>query len=258
MRINKRFILISCLFLIATLALGASLNSAYRLPILMYHSISQPSDAKDKLTVSPKAFARQMEYLRDKGYNVITLKEAVSYIGERKRPPKKTVAITIDDGYENNYVSAYPVLKRYGMPATIFVITGRIGDEGFMTWDEIRELSNSGIIDIESHTKFHKWLTGLDDETLKVELEDSKRILESRLGKEVPFVCYPMGGYDERVASAARAAGYKAAFGTKRRRISARGDPYAVSRVRISGTADNLFVFAIKISGYYNFFKRPR
>ena len=199
-----------------------------------------------------------MKYLRDKGYNVITLKEAVSYIGQRRRLPRKTVAITIDDGYENNFVSAYPILKKYGVPATIFVITGKIGSEGFVTWDEIKEMSDSGIIDIESHTKEHKWLTGLDDKTLEDELEGSKKILESRLGKEVPFVCYPMGGYNERVETVARSAGYKAAFGTKRRRISARGDPYAISRVRISSTADNLFIFAIKISGYYSFFKRPR
>ncbi len=255
-RTNKRFIVVTGIVLAALFAFIVILESSYRLPILMYHSISRPGGASDKLSVTPEAFARQVKYLSDKGYNVIALAEAVAYIRDKRRPPRKTVAITIDDGYENNFASAYPALKMYDVPATIFIITGKVGSEGFMTWDEIKEISRSGVVDIESHTRSHKWLTGLDDGALKDELEGSKRILESRLGKRVDYLCYPMGGYDERVASVAMAAGYKAAFGTKPKKGYSKDDLYAIARIRISQTADNLFVFAIKISGYYNFFKR--
>lgn len=256
MRLRKRLIVVFGVFLIALiLALNIFLHSIYRLPVLMYHSIDYTSDKNDRMTVSPEVFARQMGYLHDKGYNVIPLEKAVWYIETKTRPPSKTVAVTIDDGYENNYTYAWPALKKYDIPATIFVIVGLVGKEGFMEWPEIKELADSGIIDIESHTISHLWLTGLDDISLKYELVESKRILEGHLGKDIKFLCYPMGGYDERVKKAVRDAGYKAAFATKPTMLAPGHDIYEIKRVRISPTANNLFVFKIKVSGYHAFFR---
>lgn len=256
MRFSKRTLIICSISLIVlVISLKTFLDSVYRLPVLMYHSIDYTADKKNKMTISPEVFAKQMEYLRENGYDVIPLEKAVSYIRDRKRPPAKTVAITIDDGYEDNYINAYPVLKKYHIPATIFVITDLVGSDGFMTWDEIRQMAKSGMIDIESHTKSHLWLTGLDDRELKNQLEDSKKILETKLGKEINYLCYPMNGYDERVKSAAKQAGYKAAFATKPKRMFTIYDVYEIKRVRISPTSSNLFVFAIKISGYHSFIR---
>jgi len=256
MKRRNRLLILSSVFLVVFLvAAKLFLDSIYRLPILMYHSVDYTSDRKNKITVSPDAFARQMKYLHDNKYNVVTLEKAVSYISQKKRPPAKTVAITIDDGYENNFQYAYPILKRYNTPATIFVITNMIGSDRFLDWSEIKEMSDSGLIDIESHTLSHPWLTGLSDAILKKQIVESKAILEKRLGKKVSYLCYPMGVFDERVKSAAKEAGYAAAFATKPTRLTPVYDLYEIKRVRISPSANNMFVFAIKLSGYHAFFR---
>lgn len=254
---RTRSFIIFGIFLITAFVFTLNIISRYawRLPVLMYHSIDYTDKVNDKITISPEAFARQMRYLHQGRYNVIPLSKAVWYIKNKMRPPARTVAITFDDGYENNYKYAYPVLKQYRIPATIFVVTGLVGKEGFMGWPQIKEISDSGIIDIGSHTASHSWLTGLDDGSLKAELEDSKRILESHIGKPVDFLCYPMGGFNEHIKEAARAAGYVAAFATKPTKIKALYDIYEIKRVRISPTANNMFVFYLKLSGYHAIFR---
>jgi len=255
MNVRRLFVVIALGIALGVCAIALFLDRGYRLPFLMYHSIAPASKPGDRLTISPEAFERQMAFLKKNRFNVLPLAEAVSYLAEGRRPPSGTVAITIDDGYANNYRFAYPILLKHELPATIFVIVGSVGSEGYLTWDQITEMSRSGLIDIESHTVQHPFLTGLDDKALRAELEASKVILESRLKRAVPFVCYPMGNYDERVKSAARAVGYRAGFATKIRTFFARDDLYAIGRIRISGTSDNLFVFAFKVSGYYAFFR---
>ena len=256
MRVSRRFsIIFAIIFFAVIISFKVFLDSIYRLPVLMYHSIDYTSDRKDRMTVSPDVFTKQMKYLADKRYNVIPLEKAVEYIERRITPPRHTVAITIDDGYANNYRYAYPVLKKYRIPTTIFVIVNLVGEKGFLNWRQIREMSDSGIIDIESHTMSHPWLTGLDDAGLKNELVESKRILEDRLGKEIKYLCYPMGAYNAHIKSAVREAGYKAAVVTKPTRLSPNYDIYEIKRVRISPTANNPFVFVIKLSGYHAFFR---
>ena len=257
MKSNKRTSILLVIFLaVFCVSSKIFLDQVYRLPILMYHSIDRVSDKNDRMSVSPDVFERQMKFLRDNKYNVIPLDKAVSYIKEGKRPPAKTISITIDDGYSNNFTNAYPVLKKYNLPATIFVITNLVGKEGFMTWDEIKEMSDSGLIDIESHTKNHHWLQHLDDGTLEDELKGSKDILEHRLGKPVRYLCYPMGNYDERVKRFTKACGYEAAFATKPKRLLRLSyDLYEIKRVRISRSSNNMFVFFLKTSGYHAFSK---
>jgi peptidoglycan/xylan/chitin deacetylase (PgdA/CDA1 family) len=259
MRLNKRSLVAigACALALALLVYGAAifLESVRQLPILMYHSINYDKDKNERTVVLPEVFAKQMKYLHDNAYDVIPLGRAVWYIDRKMRPPKKTVAITLDDGLSDNYKYAYPVLKQYNIPGTIFVITDLIGKPGYLTAEEIREMDRSGLVDIESHTKSHRWLTGLDDETLRDELTLSKKVLEKMLDRRVHFLCYPMGGYDERVKSAAAAAGYMAAFATKPRSFIPESDLYAIKRVKISPRADNLLVFRIKISGYHTFFR---
>ncbi|MCX5685848.1 MAG: polysaccharide deacetylase family protein [Candidatus Omnitrophica bacterium] len=251
-----RLIILCGVFLVlSAVAFGIFLNSIYRLPVLMYHSVDYTSDKKDRITIPPEVFAKQMKFLHDSKYNVVPLDKAVSYIAQKKRPPSKTAAITFDDGYENNYKNVFPVVKEYHIPVTIFIITGMIGKDGYLNRKEIKEMSDSGIVDIESHTKTHLWITGLGDKVLEDELEGSKNTLENMLGKKVDYLCYPMGGYDERVKEAVRRAGYKAAFATKPTRLLPVYDLYEIKRVRISPAANNLFVFYIKLTGYHAFFR---
>jgi hypothetical protein len=115
----------------------------YSVPILTYHSFDY---GKGLLSVAPENFERQMHYLKDKHYNVISLEEFVNGMKAGRIFAHNTVVITIDDGYENNYTCAYPVLKKYGFPAIIFLITNNIGNNTcYLNWNEINEMSRDNI-----------------------------------------------------------------------------------------------------------------
>ena len=255
----RRILLIAGIALIIVAAALTSVlvnATAYVVPILMYHSIENSSD-NTKLSVSPASFDRQMEFLRKNHYNVVPLGKVVSYIKKKERPPQKTIAITFDDGFYNNYQYAYPVLKKYNIPATVFIIVNRIDNPGFLTWENIKEMAGSGIVDIGSHTKVHFWLLGSDDRFLQDEVAGSKKILEEKLGKKVDFFCYPMGAFDAKSKKAVEDAGYLGAVATSPRGV-AQDDLYAIKRVRVSNSADNMFIFWAKTTRLYTWFKRHK
>lgn len=229
---------------------------AYVPPILMYHSIDE-NEELTKLSLCPLGFAKQMEFLYANKYNVVSLEDMARRIKEKKKIPFKTVTITFDDGYENNYLCAYPVLKKYNFPATIFIITNNVGKKGYLTWDEIREMRKNNIT-IGSHTQSHAWLPDLDADTLKEEVFGSKKILEEKTGHKIGVISYPIGAYDERVKAVVKDAGYLAACATNPGPGKRWDDVYALKRVRISRTSKNLLVFFIESSGYYTFVKETR
>ncbi len=245
---------LSLLTAVVICALALSAGTAHVVPILMYHSIDH-NDKTSGLSVSPESFARQMEFLSKNRYNVIPLEKAVAYIEKKEIPPPKTVAITFDDGLENNYKSAYPVLKKYNLPAAMFIIVNRVGAPGFMTWDEIKEISDSGIVTIGSHTRTHFWLLGSDKRFLEDEVVNSKKILEEKLGKKVNLFCYPMGAFDAESRRAVIDAGYTCAVSTNPENVSP-DDIYAIKRIKISHSSDNLFIFWAETTRLYTWFKR--
>ncbi len=252
---NKKILpIIGILFAIAAAVFAAfSAQTAYIVPILMYHSIDH-NDKASGLSVSPENFARQMEFLRKNNYNVIPLEKTIAYIRKKERPPQKTIAITFDDGFENNYKDAYPVLKKYGIPAAIFIIVNRVGAPGFLTWDEIKEMSDSGIITIGSHTRTHFWLLGSDPRFLADEVVNSKKILEDKLGKKVNIFCYPMGAFDAQSKKAVEDAGYTCAVSTNPSGV-AQDDIFAIKRIKISHSADNILIFWGETTRFYTWFK---
>lgn len=254
----RRIVFLS-LVLVAVMAISAVtfVRRAYVVPVLMYHSIG--NEAKmTKLFVSPESFEREMKFLCKNRYNVVGLEKIVSYIENKEKIPPKTVAITFDDGYYNNYKYAYPILKRYKLPATLFIIVDKIGRPGWLDWRELREMSDSGIFTIGSHTMAHYWLPSLGTKKLEYELVSSKKILEERLGKKVDLFCYPLGAFDQRARDAVIRAGYRSAVATNPGKSYPSNDRYAIKRVRISNTSDNLFVFWIESSGFYTWVKEHR
>jgi peptidoglycan/xylan/chitin deacetylase (PgdA/CDA1 family) len=255
----KKILLMASILLIAVLAARTVIFSktAYIVPVLMYHSIDN-NDKVTKLSVSPESFARQMKFLHERHYNVVGLDKVVEYMQKKEKAPPRTVAITFDDGLYNNYQNAYPVLKKYGIPATIFVIIKKIGEPGYVGWKEIKEMSDSGVITIGSHTVSHLWLPAMGSKQLSYELKTSKEALENGTGKKVDIMCYPIGAHNERVERFTKEAGYACAVATNPGHSASSDDIYAIKRIKISRTSDNLFVFWAETSGYYTWIKEHR
>jgi len=225
-------------------------------PILMYHSLDEYAETS-KLSVSPESFAKQMEYLFKHKYNVISLGEMVEMIKSGTRVPHKTVAITFDDGYRNNYLIGYPILRHYNFPATLFVITDFVGLDGYVTWEDLSQMSG-GVITIGSHTKSTPALKKIRGERLEDEVSGSKKLLEQKLGVAIDYMSYPLGSFDDVVKNEVKKAGYLAAVATNPGMSKRADDVYALKRLRISRTSNNLLVFWLEISGYYTWIKEIR
>lgn len=258
LRVDKRgrFFIVLAVTLIALVSGILWARQYYVVPIVMYHKVDDTAGIS-KLSVCPASFREQMRFLKTRNYNVVKLEDLPGLI-KKGRIPYKTIAITFDDGYENNYMCAYPVLKEFGIPATIFIVPALVGIEDYLTWDQVVEMSESGVISIGSHTMTHAWLPGLPEQRLDVEIIDSRRAIESHIRKPISSFSYPLGGFNERVRDKVIKAGYSIAVATNPGKRYPRHDLFAMKRLRISRTSDNLFVYWIEISGFYTWIKEHR
>jgi peptidoglycan/xylan/chitin deacetylase (PgdA/CDA1 family) len=207
-------------------------------PILMYHRINVPppgaSSLTRGLTVHPADFARQMRWLKRNGYRTVTQRELFEALFRGRRLGPKPILITFDDGYQDLFYKASPVLARLGMRATAYVISGRTTgiDRTFLTWRQLRTLERLGI-EIGSHTVTHCDLTSLPDHQALRELVRSRRALEYRLRHPVQWFAYPFGAYDSRIERLARRAGYVLAVTTQPGAVQSARQPLALRRLRV-------------------------
>lgn len=258
---SKRKVVIWFLGLVFSILIlsGLFASRQYTVPILMYHSINTNLAGKSKLVVSPEAFERQMNFLKKNNYNVLSLEKLADLIRNKAKIPAKTVVLTFDDGYEDNYTYAFPILKKYGFPATVFVIVDEAGLKNRLNWDEIKTMQNSGLVVIGSHTLKGDALTKIDStEELKRQISDSKRVLEEKIGRKVNTFSYPIGAFNDKIKKLVMDAGYKAAVITTPRSRFPNNDVFALKRLRISENSKNMFIFWIETSGYYNFMREYR
>ena len=231
------------------------IQDKYVVPILMYHHISS-TDVPGMNVVNPDVFRKQMNYLQKHGYKVLSLDAIVSSIKNHQSFDHKSVAITFDDGYINNYTNAYPVLKEFNYPAIVFMVADVVSSPGYMTWEQLKEMSKNGF-SIGSHTRRHAYLPDVSGEDLVEEIKGSKRILEQGLGQEIKYFSYPSGGFNEEIKKIVRESGYQAACTTNRGHGRDNNDVYELKRIRINDDDDGLVLWA-KLSGYYNFFRKAR
>lgn len=212
----------------------------FAVPVLMYHRINEltPREAKSPLmrdlTVAPSEFERQMRYLVDRGFTLLPAREVEAAVREGRELPEKAVAVTMDDGYKDNFERAFPVLRRYGLPATIFLVTSTIGRPARLSWDEVLLMQRERI-GYGSHTVTHADLTLLPLARLDWELQESRRVLEERLVERVTAVAYPAGWYNRRVAARAEAAGYLAGWKKGGGPVQPGDDLYLLPRIRVRG-----------------------
>jgi peptidoglycan/xylan/chitin deacetylase (PgdA/CDA1 family) len=250
----KRILFFIGLFALAAAIVAACVSSYYTVPILTYHRVA--SDGDDTLYVSPDNFRQQMEYLSRKHYHVISLQELAEGIAHRKVFPRRSVVITFDDGYHDNFVNAYPVLRQYGFPATIFLISGYVSDKKeYLTWEEVRQMAASGIA-FGAHTKDDVYLPGVSEAAARVQIQASKAEIEHNLGEKILFFCYPTGGFTTAIKDMVREAGFVAACTTNRGHDKFNRDLYALQRIKATN-ADSYKPLSLwaKLSGYYNVFR---
>ncbi|MEK7949565.1 trifunctional glycosyltransferase/class I SAM-dependent methyltransferase/polysaccharide deacetylase [Luteolibacter soli] len=198
---------------------AAKLASTYRLPILMYHRVAPEGvEATSRWRVTPEAFEEQLRYLRDAGFYSVTLEQWREAAQAKKPLPGRAVLLTFDDGYRDFAEHAWPLLKRYGFTAIMFLVAGRIGgtnewDRAFgeevelMDWDEILRLQKEGV-EFGAHTVTHEPLTGLSPTDLVRELVRSRAMLEAKLKYPVDAIAYPYGDQDRAVQHLTGACGY--------------------------------------------------
>jgi len=234
----------------------AARGSAAR--IVYYHSVS---DDPVRSSVSPGAFAAQIAHLRD-GYQVLSLADAVQRLGRRERLPARTVVITLDDGFRDNYEQAFPILMRAGVTATVFLTASYIGTDHLPTltrtdfvpqpldWGQVREMQRHGI-DFGSHTLTHALLSQLPLDEARREIRESRRLIEDRLGAPISQFCYPRGDFSEAVKRLVGEEGYAAACTTRPGLNDWRTDPFALRRTYIS-RRDTPGEFAKKVAGAYD------
>ena len=227
---------------------------AYHLPILAYHRVG-PLKGDHVPTVSAQAFERQLSFLARHRYRVLSLQEFVNLLDRDEPMPRRSLVMTFDDGYEETHTVAWPLLKRFGFPATVFVTPGEVGRPGFVTWTQIAQMSQDAIT-IGSHTMHHSYLPLVREDRLTEELVESKRIIEERIGRPVQFIGYPVGGFTPQVQAIVKQAGYLAACTTNRTRSRATLDRYALCRIKVTERDIHPLLFLAKVSGYYDSFRQ--
>ncbi len=179
--------------------------------VLMYHYIREMPPEDDAigrgLTVTPATFELQLQQLLAAGYQTVTPQSI-----RQGSLPEKPAIITFDDGYSDAYTQAYPILQKFGAQALFYVITNRVGQDGFMSWPQIQEMAAYGMT-FGSHTLDHVDLTetALSAERMKEELAKSKKTIEEHLGRPVTDFCYPSGQYNDVAVAAVKSAGYLSA-----------------------------------------------
>lgn len=221
---------------------GIDFHGFQTVPILCYHRFG---DHGDRLEVSAKQFKEQMNYLKTHGYRVIPLADLPPFLRGESALPKRSVVLTIDDGHRSVYRIAYPILKAFGYPATLFVYSDYI-DHGGLRWKELDEMVGSGLISVQSHSKTHGDLVSRPPgesaaryrRRLRDEVSTPTALLRRRLGRKVDFYAYPYGDANAQVIEELRVNGLRLGLTVQPHGNPPFAYPYLLRRTMIFGQRD--------------------
>jgi peptidoglycan/xylan/chitin deacetylase (PgdA/CDA1 family) len=222
-----------------------------KIPILMYHSVSNSTNRKFKqFTISPALFAKQIAYLHQHSYTPITVTQLVNGLSQTDSAlPERAIVLTFDDGFADFFTEALPVLKQYGFVATLYVVTGFVDGtsrwlkrEGeatrpMLTWDQLAEISACGI-ECGAHSHSHPRLDILSRSETQKEIVQSKKLLEQRLGQAVYSFAYPYGYHTATLRQQIREAGFTSACSVRHDMSLEWYDPFALARLTVKAGYD--------------------
>jgi peptidoglycan/xylan/chitin deacetylase (PgdA/CDA1 family) len=243
------------------------------IPILMYHSIAEGDESKMhayyRTTTSPKAFAAQMEYLHQNGYQTCNPAQAIAFLQSDTRRAVKRVVITFDDGYRDFYREAFPVLNRLGLAATVFLPTAYIGESALqfkgrdcLTWSEVRELQKYKI-SFGSHTATHPQLRTLAEDAIEEEIVSSKKVIEEKTGCAVDSFAYPYAfpqtetEFKKVLRESLCRARYHNGVCTIVGRARSASDPFFMERLPVN-SFDDTALFHAKLVGAYDWVSKSQ
>lgn len=205
------------------------LRASVALPILLYHRVGPEHDA---LTVSADRFKQDMKFLTESGYKTISLEQAKEYFMGRRAIEGKSVLLTFDDGYKDNYFNVFPILQKFSMVGSFFVITGMFGQPSRMDKLLIREMLAAGM-SFGSHTVSHRQLATLPADDIVRELQWSKSDLEETLGRPVEFISYPCGSYNRETLKVTHDTGYIGGLTTNSGIADLTGNSLTLNRIPV-------------------------
>ena len=214
----------------------------------MYHMISDPITSQEaKYACPPKTFEQHLHYLKQSKHVPLSLKEIEEHLLLGTSLPENAVAITLDDGFEDNYTNAYPLLKKYQIPATIFLTSGLMGgtnqwmnkrdfpERKMLNWQQITEMSRDNI-SFGAHTVSHPKLSELDAEASTKEVIQSKQTIEEQLGKPCHHFAYPYGLFTKQTSKIVDDAGFTLACSTRSGFNNRERNPFVLHRIEVYGT----------------------
>jgi peptidoglycan/xylan/chitin deacetylase (PgdA/CDA1 family) len=218
-------------------------------PVLMYHSVS---DTSWFFAVTPKDFDRQMCYLK-KFFTPVKLRDIVDFLEGKRALPEHAVAVTFDDGYQDFLINALPILKKYRIPATLFVCAGTVDRKELgsyfplLDWREIQEVGKSSLVDIGSHAMSHKKLTRILPGEAENEIVSSRVVIGEEASIRSQFFAYPKGSFDSVLEGVVLRAGYRGAVGAVQRLVTIKANRYAIPRVQVDRTI-SFFEFKARLT----------
>lgn len=228
---------------------GLKLCEAEGVSVLMYHMIGDEPDNGAILT--EKNFRRQLELIRAGGFHPISMEELYAYVTEGAPLPEKPVCITFDDGYADNYSIVYPLMKEYGYPWTVFVITGDVGKPNRMTWEQLSEMAESRAVTIASHTATHPELAQISPAAARADLETAQKALRDRLGIENHWLAYPYGSYNAEVMEIVKSLGIRMVVTSDGGRVHKGDSPYRLRRAWIGNeVGDDNYLERLTVDNY--------
>jgi peptidoglycan/xylan/chitin deacetylase (PgdA/CDA1 family) len=191
-------------------------NKPVKLPIVLYHYVEYVADPGDtirkSLDITPDKFDIQLKTIRDSGFDSYFVKDIPKILkNPNKYPNSQKIFLTFDDGYEDFYTSAYPILKKYNIKSTLYIVNNFINKKGYLNDKEIKEIISSGLVEIGAHTLDHSSLKKIQLNIAQREIKESKDKLEARYGIKIETLAYPYGAFDLQAIDIVKVAGFKAA-----------------------------------------------
>jgi peptidoglycan/xylan/chitin deacetylase (PgdA/CDA1 family) len=213
--------------------------SSIELPILMYHYIRTPPSTRTdllgyKLSVSPQDFQTQMDWLAANGFHPVDFNDVRTYFAGVHSLPSNPVIITLDDGYQDLYTTAFPILAAYGFKAVAYIVSGFVDQPRYVSRAQVVEMDRAGI-EIASHTVDHADLARSSSASVMFQVVQSKHWLEQLVGHPVVDFAYPSGQFNAQVIAALKLAGYDTAVTEQTSTVHSLADRYAWARVRVGG-----------------------